>query len=300
MLVHSTVPPSQVTPPPNALEYAQCVNTAYAVFDANESNLNPSLDDYKNVPASAALPGDYVPFLNIQMTDFFGDSTTPKYYGFFAHSQSEATTIIVLRGTQTAEEWWDDFHWEPVPLTFGSNSGNVAYGFLHIYQTMTVTMIGTDSAPLPLKNVIEQVNVSGSWPGLTQTGNSAVQTSYVICAHSLGSALATLLAADFAVSSKINPALYTLASPRTGDVAFANFFDGVVNTSYRIYNWPDVVPRFPKDPLDNYQHVKGGFEVDSLDYNQVKWTLLCFHSVLTYLFLLGAPASILGACTSDW
>lgn len=288
MLIHATAVTPQ-TAPPDAMEYGQFVKVAYDVYDAGTGNLNPSLKDYPT------LPSGYVPLLNIQMVDFFGTHKTTKYYGFFAASTTVPETIIMaIRGTQSIEEWWDDFQWKLIPFPYASDAGNVASGFLDIYEGMTVTVPDSAAPAISLKDLANDMSASGG-ATLPDGGRLEAGTSLVVVGHSLGSALATLFAAHVAAADNVEPLVYTLASPRVGDGAFATFYNAKVNTNHRIYNWPDIVPAFPKDPLDNYVHVKGGYEVDSLYHPlKVKISVLCFHSILTYLFLLGAPESILG------
>lgn len=270
MLKHSTG-----AQPPNALSYGMFVKIAYDVYNASPNNLNPSQSDYPQ------LPDNYEVYLNVQMTDFFLGQKFPKYYGFFArNTMIPGQLVLAIRGTQTWQEWWDDFDWGLVPFPYMANGGKVANGFLKIYETLSVTVPGSDAAATLLK---DEVNLL-----------SGVNT-VIANGHSLGSSLITLYAAHLASQKQVNPVVYTLASPRVGDKAFAAAYNDAVATNYRIYNWPDLVPDFPKDPFDNYHHVKGGHEVDSLDHPlTVQMTLDCFHSVLTYLFLLGAPSSILG------
>lgn len=280
MLQHSTA-----VQPPSALQYGMFVKAAYDVYNANPANLNPSQDEYP------FFPDGYNLLFNIQMNDFIGSYSTPKYYGFFAENESNPSDIIVaIRGTQTWEEWWDDFHWGLVPFPYNSNGGNVADGFITIYETITLNFPNATAASpsILLKD-------TAAHPELIKAGLNFTLTA---TGHSLGSALITLYAAD--ITSRGNgtqPRVYTFASPRVGDKGFANMYNVNVATNYRIYNWPDIVPDFPKDPFDNYQHVKGGYEVDSLDYPlTVRISVECFHSLLTYLFLVGAPQSILNGC----
>lgn len=270
MLIHSTG-----VQPPNALSYGMFVKMAYDVYDAFPNNLNPSAQDYPQ------FPDGYELFVNVQMTDFFLGEKIKKYYGFFArNTKVPGQYVLAIRGTQTWQEWWDDFDWALVPFPYIQNGGNVANGFLKIYETLSFTVPDSNQPEALLKDELNLL--SGA-------------TTLIANGHSLGSALVTLYAAHLASRGQINPTVYTLASPRVGDKAFAHAYNNLVATNYRVYNWPDLVPDFPKDPFDNYHHVKGGYEVDSLDHPlTVKMTVDCFHSVLTYLFLLGAPSSILG------
>lgn len=276
MLTHSTG-----VMPPLALQYGMFVKAAYDVYAKFPTRLNPSQSDYPSFPSGYKL------LKNIQMADFFGGTVTQKYYGFMAQNIANPSAYVTaFRGTQTLEEWWDDFHWGLVPFPYMSNAGNVAYGFLKIYSTMTFTSPGSKSASTS-KDITRLLG------GLKL---NALNATMVAVGHSLGAALITLYGLNV-VATGANPVVYTFASPRVGDTAFANAYDVNVATNYRIVNWPDLVPRFPKDPFDNYKHVKGEYEVDSLDHPlTVMPTIPCFHSLLTYLFLVGAPASILGAC----
>jgi predicted lipase len=74
--------------------------------------------------------------------------------------------------------------------------------------------------------------------------------SLTICGHSLGGALATLLALDVAANTIFkNPTIYTYASPRTGDALFARTYNQVLPNTYRIANRVDMVPKLPLPPL---------------------------------------------------
>jgi triacylglycerol lipase len=270
--------------PPLALQYGMFVKAAYDVFKQDESKLNPSQSEYKSFPSGYKL------LANIQMTDFFGSSRTQRYYGFFASSTLlRGLLVIAIRGTKTWEEWWDDFHVELVPFPYAPNGGNVAEGFLDLYESFSIMVPGSKKPkPTVMKSKTELPG------GVSLT---APNMRVVMVGHSLGAAIVTLYGLDVAAFGKVNPSVYTFASPRVGDTQFANTYNSKVATNYRIWNWPDIVPRLPKDPFDNYDQVKGGYEVDSLLHPlTVKMDLGCFHALLTYLFLVGAPASILGSC----
>ena len=86
----------------------------------------------------------------------------------------------------------------------------------------------------------------------------------VVCGHSLGGALATLLVADMAANTPLKPQAWTFASPRVGDAIFAGRYGGLSSVSWRIYNQLDIVPYFPVDASDNYQPVTAGYAINSL------------------------------------
>lgn len=112
-----------------------------------------------------------------------------------------------------------------------------------------------------------------------------------VCGHSLGGALATLLALDVAANTVYkDPSVYTFGSPRTGDSLFASTYDQVVKNSYRIANRLDIVPTLP--PPTNYEHVLTPCELNPIRLLPLPPTILvkfnpgCEHSLQTYLYLL--------------
>ena len=264
------------------LNYAYFVKAAYDLFETYPTLLNPSQSQYPSFPTGYKL------VFNIQMTDFFGNIKETEYYGFVAQSQSNpANYVLAIRGTKTYVEWWDDFHITPVPYPFAPNAGKVATGFLDLYETMRMTIPGSNDAPVPLRQ--------STLPAAQSNYSLAAAGSLIVTGHSLGSSLATLYATELAGSnSGTNIQLYTFASPRVGDVDFVRYFDSKNITSYRIYNEPDIVPTVPFG--FGYTQIPAGISIDSLLYPKVKWNLGCFHALVTYMYVLGGPVSLLGTC----
>src|SRR5471032_2214329 len=56
------------------------------------------------------------------------------------------------------------------------------------------------------------------------------------------------------------PTVYSYASPRAGDGAFAAMYNHLVPDTFRIANRVDIVPKLPLPPL--YDHVLGIYEVN--------------------------------------
>jgi len=85
----------------------------------------------------------------------------------------------------------------------------------------------------------------------------------VVVGHSLGGALAVLTAADLAVSyPNTSISVYTYGCPRVGNPAFAQYFNSLNSTSYRVVHWADPVARLPPQQV-NYEHVES-----QIFYNQ--------------------------------
>ena len=115
-------------------------------------------------------------------------------------------------------------------------------------------------------------------------------SSLTICGHSLGGALATLLALDVAANTNYKDlAVYTYASPRTGGPQFAATYNDVVPETFRVAGRLDLVPKLPLPPL--YDHVLGLYDLASVQLGippkvLVKPDLVCQHILPTYLHLL--------------
>jgi hypothetical protein len=68
----------------------------------------------------------------------------------------------------------------------------------------------------------------------------------VVTGHSKGGALASLAAIRLLRAEGIAPtAVYTFASPRTGDAPFANFYNSMIMSDWRFENTDDIVPHLP-------------------------------------------------------
>ena len=149
---------------------------------------------------------------------------------------------------------------------FGPVQTRVFYGFV---------AVGGD----PKTAVVALRGTAGLDPGLPT----------VVCGHSLGGALATLLVADVTANTQLKPQAWTFASPRVGDAIFAARYGALSTVSWRIYNQVDVVPYFPIDTSGGYQPVTAGYAINSLA--KAHWSLGCAHALNTYLHVL-SPAMV--------
>jgi triacylglycerol lipase len=264
--------------PVTAVTWGPFIQAAYDQFASDPSQSNPAA--IKNMPAGYTL------VCTIQMSDFFGPGQSRVFYGFVAVGGDPKTAVVALRGTATATEWWDDLHWDLVPFAQVPNGGKVAQGFLDIYNTFgTMTPGQQQSTPAPGTFATDVAHAVAD--GLAADLDPGLPT--VVCGHSLGGALATLLVADVTATTPLKPQAWTFASPRVGDAAFAARYGALSTVSWRIYNQPDIVPYFPVDALDNYQPVTTGYAINSL--GSVRWSLGCAHALNTYLHVL-SPATV--------
>ncbi|MBZ5681038.1 MAG: lipase family protein [Acidobacteriia bacterium] len=195
--------------------------------------------------------------------------------------QSDSGDVaIAIRGTEGILEWVHDAEFLSVKCPFLIGAGSTEDGFTSMYLSLTAA-VGSGSPRL--------VQVLPGLPFLKPV------TSVTICGHSLGGALATLLALDVAANTKFkNPTVYTYASPRTGDHLFVSTYNQVVPNTFRIANRVDLVPKLPLPPL--YEHVLGLFELNPIKLGippklLIKLDIACQHVLNSYLHLLSGLAA---------
>jgi len=156
-------------------------------------------------------------------------------FGFVA--SKNGVFYIVIRGTQTPLEWFDDASIHPTP--FRNGWGSTTTGFLSIHEQIFPAILAIIEEQ---RTNIEKLFITG---------------------HSLGAALAKLAAADLIVSAPaaVEPTLYTFSGPRVGDATFAGKFKEQGLTAWRIFNTEDIVPTLPLSTVEsNPESILGLFE----------------------------------------
>jgi hypothetical protein len=256
-----------------AIQFGQLVADAYQV--------SPS--DLTNSAGQALSSGgtDYTVVTPIYANDLATDmnpgrSDDTVSIGLICQANGAGDVVIAIRGTEGILEWIHDAEFLTVPCPFLVGAGRTEDGFTAMYNSLR-----TGAAP----NSPSVINAMGSLPFPHPV------TSVTVCGHSLGGALATLLALDLAANKVVsNPVVYTYGSPRTGDSLFVSSFDQVVTNSYRIENRLDIVPKLPPPP--DYEHVLEPYELTPVRLFPlpakilVDFTPVCEHVIATYLYLL--------------
>jgi Lipase (class 3) len=259
-----------------AILFAQLVNAAYAIPPQSTTNAAGQV--------VAAGGANYQVVTSIFANDLSTDMNPNRgqsrvSIGLVLQAAGAGDVVIAIRGTEGIQEWIHDAQFLLVPCPFLAGGGHTEDGFTAMYLSMTTDIAA--ASPTVVKS-------------LSNLAFPKPVTSLTICGHSLGGALATLLALDVAANSAFkNPTVYTYASPRTGGPLFASTYNQVVPNTNRIAGRLDLVPKLPLPPL--YDHVQGLFEVNSVQLGippkiLIKPDLVCLHILTSYLYLLSQLA----------
>ena len=131
--------------------------------------------------------------------------------------------IVFFAGTVHISEWLDDFDFLQVnPTNITSNNKVFVHGNMYkLYDTLRVDLI---------KEIKSLMNDD---------------TVFVSTGHSLGGALSTICYFDIVTNNVIKiRTLYSIASPRVGNVEFANILN-TEKTVFRIANSEDIATTVP-------------------------------------------------------
>jgi hypothetical protein len=252
-----------------AIQYAALVEIAYGVAPGGEYAAT-DIAAIKNA-GYTFLQTIYASDLATDIDPHLGEVVT---FGFLAVSASKEL-VAVIRGTDSILDWLHDASFLMVPSPIAGAHGLTEDGFTAVYKSMR---IGRDN---------ESAGVKDSVKGYLDNGSAG---SVTVCGHSLGGALATLLTLDVGLNTSCRtPVSYTYASPRTGDHIFAASFNAAIPTTYRVVNRLDLVPKLPPILPLPYEHVNTQFELTP-PKGQVNDSLVCMHSLATYLWLMDQNA----------
>jgi hypothetical protein len=264
-----------------AIEFAQLVNAAYAVPREDLNNRQGEIVQAGLVSGGNAYEVVTTVFANDLATDMNqARGKEVVSIGFVLQAAATGDVVIALRGTEGIMEWVQDAKFGAVSCPFLSSGGKTEDGFTDMYQSMAIDGAGGNAT-------LAKSLATIAW--------KKPVTSLTICGHSLGGALATLLALDVAANCPPpfnNPAAYTYASPKTGDPAFVSTYNHNVPNTFRVANRVDLVPKLPLPPL--YDHVSGLFEVNPVKLVPpavlIKFDVRCEHILTSYLHLLSLLA----------
>jgi triacylglycerol lipase len=205
-----------------ALQLSALVNCAYNQY--NQPNAWTLPDGFVLLPPALTAKERWTlgPLSEV-MAAQLSASLPPVPFGFMGTIGTDV--FIVIRGTRTPLEWFDDFSAEPAPF----QPGNVSWGTTGVGYTR----IFDDLGPQIIQALTTYKGGGGSLDAVYVTG------------HSLGAALAHLAAASIAEAFGVKPISYTFSGPRAGDSKFAAAVEAAGLQTWRIFNTDDIVPTVP-------------------------------------------------------
>ncbi|TKW40672.1 hypothetical protein SEVIR_1G260900v4 [Setaria viridis] len=199
---------------------------------------------------------------------------------------------IVLRGTATCLEWAENLRASLVPLDGESSDGadagaeepKVARGFLSLYKTA-----GEKVKSLSEEVMDEVRRLMDKYKG--------EELSITVVGHSLGAALALLVADEVATSIPDAPpvAVVSFGGPKVGNAAFVDRLGSsgkvnvlrIVNAGDVVTKVPGVAPRLPHKK-EQYHHVGAELRIDSKNSPCLRPDAgpACRHDLEAYLHLI--------------
>ena len=176
------------------------------------------------------------------------DNVNEPVYGCIL--QNVDTVWIIFRGSQTINEWQQDFiqqqsnylnskfsHLQTKSHSLQSykNSSGISpsihKGFIYIYEQFRQQILDA------LKNISNISNI-------------------IISGHSLGAAISTINALDLFQQNYKSIVVYNFASPRVGDPVFVEIFNNSEIKNFRIVNIADIIPTLPLSVFPNLVNPK--------------------------------------------
>ena len=265
--------------------YGRFVEYAYEMYaESIQGGGAPNLTP----PLPSDFPIDEYKLLTYLVADDkFNQQYPTQFYGFYAVNINDPEEIIIaIRGTESIAEWESDAEFALVPFSEVSGGGKVCQGFHEIFQTFAI---------MSEHSTIEERDFDFRKPVQEMTANGV---RAVMVGHSLGSALANLFSLDIVANATttVNLDIYPFASPKTGDITFQQKYNATISSCTRVTNEPDFVPTLP--PGSDYYPVGQNYEIDSTTSLNVKNSIPCYHSLLTYLFMLNSdnPFGLASEC----
>ncbi|XP_062108992.1 uncharacterized protein LOC133819703 isoform X2 [Humulus lupulus] len=159
--------------------------------------------------------------------------------------------VVAFRGTEQAK--WKDLKTDLMLAPAGLNPERIGGDFKQEVQVHSGFLSAYDSVRIRIFTIIKQAI------GYSDDHDEVSLKWHVyLTGHSLGGALATLLALELSSSQlakrgAISLTMYNFGSPRVGNKRFADIYNQKVKDSWRVVNHRDIIPTVPR--LMGYCHV---------------------------------------------
>ncbi|XP_039060817.1 uncharacterized protein LOC120204873 isoform X2 [Hibiscus syriacus] len=181
---------------------------------------------------------------------FLDNETTDTQVAIWRDS-ARRRLVIAFRGTEQAR--WKDLMTDLMLVPAGLNPERIGGDFKQEVQVHSGFLSAYDSVRIRIISLIK------ASVGYTEELMEPPHRWQVyVTGHSLGGALATLLALELSSSKlakcgAISVTMYNFGSPRVGNRRFAEVYNEKVKDSWRIVNHRDIIPTVPR--LMGYCHV---------------------------------------------
>eukprot|EP00257_Ricinus_communis_P016048 XP_015574093.1 uncharacterized protein LOC8265687 isoform X2 [Ricinus communis] len=159
--------------------------------------------------------------------------------------------VVAFRGTEQSK--WKDLRTDLMLAPAGLNPERLGGDFKQEVQVHSGFLSAYDSVRIRIISTIKLAI------GYTDDGaEPPVKWHVYVTGHSLGGALATLLALELSSSQlskrgAISVTMYNFGSPRVGNRRFAELYNQKVKDTWRVVNHRDIIPTVPR--LMGYCHV---------------------------------------------
>lgn len=206
------------------------------IADYEDEDEGLSLNDVQDIETVLKLMTFYSRRVSEDISNTVRYSRSRPLMGFALRSKEDGHGVIVIRGTMTTEEWFNNMNYRLTSfLPASPECGRVHQGFRDVYK-----------------------GLRGRYRELASQFDLA--PSLYLVGHSLGAAISMLGALDLAHRGWVEPEriqTYLFAPPRVGDTTFAGLYDQLVGTSYRIVNVCDIVPYVPFEEINTLADILG-------------------------------------------
>ncbi|CAL9154585.1 unnamed protein product [Musa hybrid cultivar] len=182
----------------------------------------------------------------------FLDNTTTDTQVAIWRDSVRRRLVVAFRGTEQSK--WKDLCTDLMLLPAGLNPERLSGDFKQEVQVHSGFLNAYDS----VRTRIMMLTELAIGFELGDESENAPKWQLYVTGHSLGGALATLLALELSSSrmakhGQITVTMYNFGSPRVGNRRFAELYNEKVKDSWRIVNHRDIIPTVPR--LMGYCHV---------------------------------------------
>ncbi|VVB01295.1 unnamed protein product [Arabis nemorensis] len=177
--------------------------------------------------------------------------------------------VIAFRGTEQTK--WKDLQTDLMLVPVGLNPERIGGDFKQEVQVHSGFLSAYDSVRI---RIISMLKMAIGY--IDDVAEREDKWHVYVTGHSLGGALATLLAIELASSQlakrgEITVTMYNFGSPRVGNKKFAEVYNQKVKDSWRVVNHRDIIPTVPR--LMGYCHVAhpvylAAGEVESMEFQK--------------------------------